>query len=116
MADFTAADVDRYAQRVMGHPDMRAAVRTVLAALAEDGRLRPANDWMRVIVVLDHHPRSRYGFARVHDVTTDQEQAQRWVREIASRYDPADLSATQTVAVVYRNGQPETDEEKPARG
>lgn len=45
---------------------------------------------------------------RVHGITCDQQQAQRWVRELVAQYDGDPLAVTQTVDLVY----PESEEPK----
>ncbi len=53
-----------------------------------------AEQLVRVIVVVDWRRQ------RVHGITTNQIQAQRWTREIAERYGDDHTSATMTADVV----------------
>ena len=52
-------------------------------------------DAVRVIVVVN------WRRERVHGITCEQEQAQRWILELVAKYDGDPLAATQTAGLVY---------------
>jgi hypothetical protein len=66
-----------------------------------------AEDWVRVLVVLD----KRRG--TVHGITCDQDEAQRWTRALIAKAGGDNLAATMTVGLVTPTGKTEerTDEE-----